>query len=21
MTDLCTIRVIPFYGKNEEWPT
>jgi hypothetical protein len=21
MTDLSTIRVIPFYGKNEEWPT
>jgi hypothetical protein len=21
MTDLSTIRVIPFYGKSEEWPT
>jgi hypothetical protein len=21
MTDLITIRVIPFYGKGEEWPT
>jgi hypothetical protein len=21
MTDLSTIRVIPFYGKNEDWPT
>jgi hypothetical protein len=21
MTDLSTIRVIPFYGTNEEWPT
>jgi hypothetical protein len=21
MTDLSTIRVIPFYGKNDEWPT
>jgi hypothetical protein len=21
MTDLSTLRVIPFYGKNEEWPT
>jgi hypothetical protein len=21
MTDLGTIRVIPFYGKSEEWPT
>jgi tellurite resistance-related uncharacterized protein len=21
MTDLITIRVIPFYGKSEEWPT
>jgi hypothetical protein len=21
MTDLSTIRVILFYGKNEEWPT
>jgi tellurite resistance-related uncharacterized protein len=21
MTDFSTIRVIPFYGKSEEWPT
>jgi hypothetical protein len=21
MTDLSTIRVIPFYGKNDKWPT
>jgi tellurite resistance-related uncharacterized protein len=21
MTDLSTIRVIPFYGKSKEWPT
>jgi hypothetical protein len=21
MTDLSTIRVIPFYGNNDEWPT
>jgi tellurite resistance-related uncharacterized protein len=21
MTDLSTIRVFPFYGKSEEWPT
>jgi hypothetical protein len=21
MTDLSIIRVIPFYGKNDEWPT
>jgi hypothetical protein len=21
MTDLSTNRVIPFYGKSEEWPT
>jgi hypothetical protein len=21
MTDLSTIRVIPFYGKSQEWPT
>jgi hypothetical protein len=21
MTDISTIRVIPFYGKSEEWPT
>jgi hypothetical protein len=21
MTDLSTIRVIPLYGKSEEWPT